>query len=384
MNKELKGYIPHIILLLSFLFESLEGQTRYFLGSSFGLSFILKSFVFIYFLAISFLHYKKLYSWLGGLFGLFIFSQFTYTQFEFDVLKNINMFFNYVYPFVVLMGLRISVNSSNAHQLKKILQIGLLLVLISIVVGAIFNLPSLATYSYRFGFKGLITRPSTASYFIMLSWVVFLQSEWSLKFQTAVYFLLFIVSFLVGTKASLLFLAFVVLHLAVQRKIKFSFSKLLIGGATFLGVVVAIFYRYQDRIIHTKGQHLKLYTNEGWISALSSFRSRKLNEISSYYLENWNIVNYFVGGRHVFIENFEFDVLDVLLHFGLLGTLIYIFVAKKLVMPLLPKNQVILFIGLLVVALLAGQLFYNTYIALLLSYYLIVQNTNTLGNETTI
>jgi hypothetical protein len=278
-----------------------------------------------------------------------------------------------MYPFVLLMGLSQVVTQRNAIGLQNIMKIGLLAVLISIVLGAVFNLESLMTYYYRFGFKGLITSPATASYFIILSWIVFLQKEWETKFQTLVYFLLFLVSFLVGTKACLLFLLFVLVHLLYYKQFDFTSARVKIGLFGVLGFVVLMVYAYKDKFIHTKEIYKELYINEGWISALSSFRSRKFGEIVTHYSENWNAFNYAIGGRHVFIDNFELDALDVLLHFGIIGTLIYIFVAKKVVMPFVPKNQFILFSGILIVALLAGQLFYNTYVVLLLAYYFVIQ-----------
>lgn len=374
MNKEIKTYLPHFFLLSTFIFESLAGQLLYFFGTSFGLTFFMKSIALGYFISVSFLLHKKVYALFGFLFLLFVISQFSYPQFEFDVLKNLHMFINYMYPFVLLMGLNEVITERNATTLKKIMQLGLLVVLASIIVGAVFGIQSFMTYFYRFGVKGLINSPATASYFILFSWIVFLQKQWKIKFQTLVFFLLFLVSLLVGTKACLLFLVFVFIHVLYRKQLHFNSIKLKVGLLGVIIFVASMVYFYSVKFQQTKEIYLELYTNEGLVSALSSFRSRKFSEIINYYLENWNALNYAFGGRHVFVENFEFDALDVLLHFGIVGTLIYTFVFKKVVMPFVPKNQFILFSGMLIVAFLAGQLFYNTYILLLLAYYLVIQH----------
>lgn len=368
-----KAYLPHILLVLAFVTESLSAQLTYFYGHSYGLSFILKSLVFAYMFSVSFKYYQKIYAWLGGLFLLFILSQFTFPQFEFDILKNFHSFINYIYPFVLIMGLTKLVNARNAVQLQKILQIGLLVLLGSAVVGAIFNWPNFATYYYRFGFKGLMPSPATATYIIILSWIVFLNENWKTKASNYIYVMLLAVSILVGTKANLLFLAVVLGHTLWHYKLSFSIQKMGFGIFGLICFFALLFTVFKEKFDYTIQNFMSLYTNEGLISALSSFRSRKFVENIAYYAENWNLLNYLVGGRHVFIDNFELDLFDVLLHFGLIGSFIYIFVAKKVLMPVLPKHQYSLFVGMLIIAALAGQLFYNTYVALLLAYYLLVQ-----------
>jgi len=374
MNREFKQYIPHVFLILSFLFESLEGQTRYFLGSSYGLTFILKSIVLVYFFSVSFLVNKKIYAWLGLLFVLFVVSQFSYAQFEFDILKNFHMFINYMYPFVLILGLSKLIGTSNVKSLQTIYLIGISVLLCSIIIGAVFNLPSLTTYSYRFGFKGFLPSAATVSYFIILCWIVVLQKEWQTKYTTFLLVLLVLASFLAGTKAALFYLVFVCIHLLKTKQFYISWQKFTLGTIGLVSLLGIVYTVYQEKFLVTQKIFSTLYTEENIFSALSSFRTRKLIENTAYYAEYWNPINYFVGGRHVFIENFELDFLDVLLHFGIAGGIIYIFVAKQLFLPLLSYSKnYILFIGLLVIASLAGQFFYNTYMNLLLIYFLLLQ-----------
>lgn len=368
-----KEKIPFWLLLLTFIFESLGGQLTYFVGHSFGLSFLLKTFIFLYAIRISFAKFKKMYAFIAILFLLFVISQFTYTQFEFDVFKNFHMFINYIYPFVLVMGFSQLITANNASEIQKLYLIGITVLLGSILIGALINVPSLTTYSNRFGFKGLIPSAATVSYFIIICWIVLLQKEWENKYTNILIVALFICTFLVGTKAAILFLLFVAIHLICYRKLQIKPWKLALAGGGFATFLVIVSQVYKEKFQVTKEIFTKLYTEENLFSALSSFRTRKLIDYTAYYAEYWESINYFVGGRHVFIENFELDLLDLLLHFGIIGTIIYIFVFKKLLLPLIEKNQQVLFIGLLVIAALAGQLFYNTYINLLLIYFLLIQ-----------
>ena len=284
------------------------------------------------------------------------------------------MFINYMYPFVLILGLSKLIGTSNVKSLQTIYLIGISVLLCSIIIGAVFNLPSLTTYSYRFGFKGFLPSAATVSYFIILCWIVVLQKEWQTKYTTFLLVLLVLASFLAGTKAALFYLVFVCIHLLKTKQFYISWQKFTLGTIGLVSLLGIVYTVYQEKFLVTQKIFSTLYTEENIFSALSSFRTRKLIENTAYYAEYWNPINYFVGGRHVFIENFELDFLDVLLHFGIAGGIIYIFVAKQLFLPLLSYSKnYILFIGLLVIASLAGQFFYNTYMNLSLIYFLLLQ-----------
>lgn len=378
-----KEKIPFLLLLLTFIFESIGAQFTYLFGHSYGLSFILKSFIFVYMIALSVRYYIKIYAYLGILLLLFSISQFTYPQFEFDILKNFQMFINYIYLFVLVMGLSKLISQSNAAELQQLYLWGTLILLGSIIFGALLNVSSFTTYTNRFGFKGLIPTAATVSYFIILCWIVFLQKEWQNKKSYFFLLILTLATFLAGTKAAILFLVFVLLHLLIYRRMLLQSWKFTAGGIGLLVFLVVIFQAYKDKFLATKDIFSKLYSEENIFSAISSFRTRKLMDYSSYYADHWEPINYFIGGRHVFIDNFELDFIDLLLHFGIIGSIIYAFVFLKLIYPLIDKNQRILFIGLLVIASLAGQLFYNTYIHLMLAYFLLLRQYLNTSNKKT-
>jgi hypothetical protein len=108
----------------------------------------------------------------------------------------------------------------------------------------------------------------------------------------------------------------------------------------------------------------RLYENEGIISALTSFRSRKLVKAIEVYSQEWSLINYLFGGKTGYYLNVEFDFADMTIFFGILGASIYLWLYYKILIKLYIYKYSLLIIGLLTVSALSGQFFYNTNIAL--------------------
>ncbi|MGM0634651.1 MAG: hypothetical protein ACQESK_01200 [Bacteroidota bacterium] len=362
--------MPAILFVVAIVLEAINAMSVYYFDCPFAVLFGYKLLVLLFFAGIAFKNNQKNYLLILVLSIIYSIGQLTFAQFEFDFLRNLNLLLNYIFVILAILGFRELIHQHNFQLTLKVVVYCVVFLALSILVAAVFDIAGLRTYTYRYGFKGLLKNSAQLSYFIVFAILIVERFKKEINFYKPIMGLLLVCAFLAGTKLPLLFLLFFVAH-KIQKREFFNFKKYIL--ALLLAVVGMFFWIknfYVERFHSTIEIYRELYEKESIWSALSSFRTRKLLQISDYYYNNWEWYNFFVGGRKIYIQNIEMDFFDLLLNFGIIGCLVYLWLFKKVVWNIFPKQYMILFLGLITVSLLSGHLLYNTYIAFYFGVFL--------------
>lgn len=286
---------------------------------------------------------------------------------QFRDIELLRYFLLYLFPLVYIKFLEvfpaeIKISQSKLNQLETFFLLILTINTICIFSGLLFEIPFFKTYSKsRWGYMGLMPRSITASYFYIIS-IIFLYTKATIKGNLKFKFLLFITiigAILIGTKSIYLFLALLLGYHIVSKK----YYKLKSFYASIVGVSLILFVFY-DFIIKNVIQRYfsvlyNLYEEKGWLTAAASFRDEIFKENLAFYIEKWNLVNYIFGGRIFESALFENSIIDLIIFFGVGGSVLYLhFLYKKLI---LGKNIFIQInlMFILLISILAGQFFSN-------------------------
>jgi len=306
------------------------------------------------------------------IFGLiFLIGQFFFNSFSFGVhfYENLVYFSRYLFIFIILLYFSdyqfLDENPIHLKVYEAIVLINSFL----IIIGLVLDLRVFQTYgSNRFGYSGLFMVPSVTTFFYALA-LTYFTNEFLLK-REKLFQLLFIIliCFFVGTKALLLFLFLTLFHIFLTKKL----YKRVVPYATalFLAVLVLINYQSLKSYLIDKYEPLYLlYTKYDLITMLTSYRNIKLKETFIPLIkEKWSFINYLFGGTDFEEFRVEFEIFDVFLFWGLLGSVLYLYLYFRQVikfknLKLFGKVQIIF---LLIIAMLSGTYFNNAPIALYL------------------
>ncbi|MFN2261072.1 MAG: hypothetical protein ABR595_03285 [Psychroflexus sp.] len=366
MNKlNLKTHLPAIILVAVFLVDVFNTQLIYYHSAFRPWSFYAKSLLLVSFFVLTFRREIKTYLWIIVLAISFLIGQFSLVQFEIDALKNFGMFIKHIYIFILFFGFKKLASEDSLTSMFLALKFIFLFVFASIILGFIFDIPEFRTYgANRFGYGGVLTKSSDTSYFLIMAFLFF--EIFKSKFRYSyLYLLLCVVCTLIsGTKASLLFLAFFVIYKLFSKDFKLNKAQIIGVLISVLAVVIIAFAFMKKTLQNTYNIFYNLYEKEGVISALTSFRSRKFKEYIEVYSQEWSWLNYIFGGKTGYYLNIEFDFVDLFIFFGIVGAILYLWLYYKIIFKMYLPKYSLLILGLITVAALSGQFFYNTNITL--------------------
>jgi hypothetical protein len=109
---------------------------------------------------------------------------------------------------------------------------------------------------------------------------------------------------------------------------------------------------------------------------LLSFRNLSYNNAKVYIIENWNFVNYFIGGINRKKILVEMEVIDVFLSLGIIGTVLLVGVYYKVLLKPIPFNltNIILFGALFCIIILMGNSLKSITLSYLLSFLFVIAN----------
>jgi hypothetical protein len=103
-----------------------------------------------------------------------------------------------------------------------------------------------------------------------------------------------------------------------------------------------------------------IYEKHGLITFITSKRDLLFKDAIAYIQEHWNALNYAIGGIDLKIYRVEFEFVDIFLFLGIIGTLVYILVLKKVFFH---KKQdwlyTAFFLTILLISSLGGNLFFS-------------------------
>ncbi|MBS7787523.1 hypothetical protein KIH23_09465 [Flavobacterium sp. CYK-55] len=257
------------------------------------------------------------------------------------------------------------INTVNQNQDKVVLsilfEIIILIVATTTIVGFFFSIPYFKTYYARFGYLGVLPKSITATYFYISAILYTYQYREKNFYLKALFFLTVFASLLVGTKGIYLFLVIFTSYLFyILRWYK---EKLFYSVALFF---MLFFWFYKETLILTLRKVFHtievLYHEKGLLSALSSYRSDIFCDLSKKYQPTWEWYNYLVGGRISNYPIYEMTIVDLVVSFGIIGMIYYLYTVYLLMSVSNSHQSRFLNFSLcsvFIISIFAGQFFIN-------------------------
>jgi len=243
--------------------------------------------------------------------------------------------------------------------LKTCFEIYFYLNLIAVIIGFLGNYELFSAYvkNSRFGYDGLIRNVSHASYISIIYLIYFYyqhKNNSSIKNRFNLFLSVLFIFFLATKAVLLFFVLFIAFILYKKSKIILPIVVPLFFVVVFLSkdYILNVILPNYSPILH------KIYTNEGLITMLTSLRSKQFTELFiPYVAEKWGVMNYLFGGFDASLRKIEFELIDFLLTFGIVGTIIYLFTFFKYFVPIDFIRKHTLLLALFIVVFFAGSFF---------------------------
>ena len=356
---------------------------------------LIRGLFFLLSLVISFLSpsrfRKNILLFIAALTLFFFVGQYTFTPsgFEDHLFKNFIFHSRYLFIFSILLFYDGLQNLPINKRVKKTFEWIIVINTTAIFGGFLLDIDMLSSYQGdRFGFDGFFIVPSIATFFyaISLSYLAFNFKKNNLYklFFAAV----LIACLLVGTKALLLFAAATVVHLFLRHRV-YLHKKFYMLLAASVALLVLFREPLQVFLKKTFAVLLNVYQESGFITMITSYRNINLQTDFFDMVEtHWGFINYLVGGTNFTKYRVEFDFIDVLLFFGIVGGGLYLvsyfrYIIRFSELRRFGKIQIGFLLG---IGFLSGTFFNNAPVAiyiLVLVAVLSVKDNKTLNSKNT-
>lgn len=296
--------------------------------------------------------------WLWGFLGLllcFAIGQFFLT-YSFSKIS----FVGYSrYFFFILWIIFTSLPIISVHKFRRLEKVFETLILINnifIFLGVIFQWGFLSTYhEERFGYNGLFMASSNSTYFYLISLIYYLNKYKNQVFTKTNWWITIAASCFIGTKSIYLSVLLIFIYLSFLF-IKNKQTKILISTVLFFMGIVGMYIFFSTNIFTA------IIKENGWLTAILSTRDQQLLQTTLPYIrENWNVFNFFVGGIGSPVIRPQLEYVDLFLFFGLIGTILYLYLFIKYYFTFPIEFKIILpcFLLLFAVTCISGNFFYN-------------------------
>ncbi len=293
---------------------------------------------------------------------LFLDSEYSFLQ---KIKGNFVILNWYLFIFVFFLASKIYLTKHNRFSeaivtfLKTCFEIYFYLNLIAVIIGFLGNYELFSAYvkNSRFGYDGLIRNISHASYISIIYLIYFYyqhKNNSSIKNRFNLFLSVLFIFFLATKAVLLFFVLFIAFILYKKSKIILPIVAPLFFVVVFLSkdYILNVILPNYSPILH------KIYTNEGLITMLTSLRSKQFTELFiPYVAEKWGVMNYLFGGFDASLRKIEFELIDLLLTFGIIGIIIYLFTFFKYVIPINFIREHSLLLALFIVVFFAGSFF---------------------------
>lgn len=274
--------------------------------------------------------------------------------FSFNVLSNFSLnletktiYETFYLQFMFLFGLVVLVffneyyNSINVKFVFKVLEVFIVINFLCICLGYFFNIDVFTSYSTRFGINGVFKGNAVASYFYMLVIILFYIKK---NNKSVIFLLISIISALfVGSKT----LYFFIFLFGILIFYKFSFKKIntknsKVFRATFLLFAVVFLFLLSLLLIENNEPLKTIYINNGYITALFSYRDLLIINAYDIIKVNWKPIHYMFGGLGVISKTTETGIFDLFLNYGIVGSIIYFYVFVSNIYYIASRKMLIL------------------------------------------
>lgn len=243
-----------------------------------------------------------------------------------NIIENLITFNKYIFIFIIFIFFKRLLGYSEKKKkfVFTILNVLFATNILFIFLGFIFEIEFFKTFyhkDYRFGYDGIFKAGNEASY-VMISMLAYLYYK-AFYEKGNKYLLVFalLASLLSGLKAVYAFIGILAIY-HVAKKLKMIYLLLLVP-------IVIFSYGYLlEYIMSEQFQHLisffqHTYEEHGLIYMVLSGRNEILAHESLEVMSHWTWLNYLIGGVDTSTYWMEMDFFDLILFFGIFGTLIY-------------------------------------------------------------
>lgn len=266
---------------------------------------------------------------------------------ELNFFENFNTLFKYFLPLILYLAVTDIVKLNKRPNIipnSYRLIIGINSILI--IVGFIFSIEFLSTYSgpWRFGYDGLVFAQNEASFIFIIAISLFYYRRFYQGIKELLFWVVLLTSLIVATKAVYLYLILLLFfHLFKNVPLK----KLVTYFVTFGILGYLLFSTIINKIVlNSLNVFLNVYRKDGLITALLSGRNIYFEKkIFPLIFEYWQLPNLLIGGQDVTAFYSEMGFIDVFLFFGIIGTILYLYVFYKLFMLLNFQKDFKIFFG---------------------------------------
>lgn len=364
LTKVSKIEVLFYFLLLFFGIEFLNKIQIYFWESDFLIQKIVKLGCLVFMLVyLLFREPKKLF-WLAAISFVFVLGQyFLPNSFSYFTIVGFGRYFFFL---SMLLFFHPLIQSKTQEQQKvfKLWEKLLWLNNTIILIGLVFSLEIFRSYGgERWGYNGLFMASANSTYFYVAALAYFLIRYKKTYFKNYLFWFTLLASLCTGTKSvylGVLLLGLIGLfHLQLQKKIKSA----LFAGVALLGIISMY-------VLFTSKLFARIVREDGWLSAILSYRDTLLIEETIPYLhQNWQTIHYFIGGLSNPFARPQMELIDLFLYFGILGSVLFLYIFIRFYFDLFLSNyQKLVLLVLLLIPVITGNFFYNASVPI----YLIV------------
>lgn len=268
-----------------------------------------------------------------------------YIQIQFLFGLLVILFFNFFRPFI------------NIKPLTRLISILVVINFIFIMAGYVFDVSIFKTYFYRFGFNGFFKSTSVATYFYMFVILLFYirENTWSKVFLA----ISVASAFFVGSKTLYLFLCLFGLYYCyflVFKKAKLEVLKhykIVVFVGLSLIIITCFFI-----VVGLNETIFKVYSKDGFISAFFSYRNRLAIQAIEDITTKWKPINYLIGGMGIIGKTTEIDLMDLILNYGIIGTMVYAYIFLNNLRSYFNHSTILLFTPIIISVLIRGNFLY--------------------------
>lgn len=262
-------------------------------------------------------------------FTLFIFGQILFSSnlfYKYNFIENIFIFNKYYFVFIIYFSIyKLQNHADKFQRIIKLLENIFLLNSAAVIIGFLFQINFLRSYleqSYRYGYSGFIPAQNEATYFFFVAISYFYYKHFILNLRSQRFLLVVLSSFLLGTKGIYLFLCMLLIfhflnHSSVKSK------RITFIGALFL-FLGSLWYLETDYAKVLLGYFISKGDSVGWFNMVMSGRNTLITTKGAEVIDNWSIINYFIGGQDQTTFLIEMDFFDLFFFLGIIGGFMYL------------------------------------------------------------
>lgn len=301
------------------------------------------------------------------------------------IVHHIYVFGQYFFGLLVLTFFSQTRHLIDMKYFKLIVEYVIWINLLLIIVGYLFDIRVFDTYrGTRYGYNGIFKSTATASYFYIFYLSYLLLKRHKSKREILLIIITTISSFFIGSKTVYIFVSLIFFLYIINQILRHKNPKQKSKYIYIYAALIAFILPFIILVIISMNSVLNdVYVREGFVTAFFSYRDvlffNALDEVN----HSFGFLNYLFGGVSYISKLTELALIDLLLTFGAIGTLVYIYIFYQLIPRVTKKLAQVIFLCILGVILFRGNFLYFSsvmYISLAI-FTLMIEEINNKSNK---